>query len=376
MEIPLVDLKAQYLSIQPEVDEAIHNVLARSDFIQGEEVKLLEREFAEYCGAREAIGVSSGTEALRLALLACGVGEGDEVITTPFTFIATTEAIIHIGARPVFVDIDPVTCNISPDLLEAAITPRTKAVIPVHLYGMPADMDRIMEVARRYGLAVIEDAAQAHGAMYKGRRTGSLADMACFSFYPAKNLGAYGDGGMVVTSDRTKADAVRMLRDHGRKSKYEHLVVGYNSRLDTLQAAILRVKLRRLDRWNARRRAIAAMYRELLENVNVVLPHEDAATEPGYYMFVIRTERRDHLSGVLSAAGIGTGIHYPIPLHLQPALRHLGYGRGDFPQSERAAREVLSLPMYPELFAKQVARVARVVGEVLALPDRIGLGVS
>lgn len=376
MDIPLVDLRAQYLSIQPEVDEAIHNVLARSDFIHGEEVRLLEREFAEYCGTREAVGVSSGTEALRLALLACGVGEGDEVITTPFTFIATAEAILHVGARPVFVDIEPVTCNLNPDLLEAAITPRTKAVVPVHLYGMPADMDRTMDVARKHGLVVIEDAAQAHGATYRGRRAGSLGDMACFSFYPAKNLGAYGDGGMVVTQDRTKADSVRMLRDHGRKSKYEHLVVGYNSRLDTLQAAILRVKLRRLDRWNARRRAIAAMYRELLENVRVVLPHEGPDTEPCYYMFVVRTERRDHLNGILSAAGIGAGIHYPIPLHLQPALRHLGYARGDFPNSEQAASEVLSLPMYPELFAKQVVRVARVVSEALALPDRIGLSVS
>jgi len=362
MKIPLVDLRAQYLSIQAEIDDAIHQVLAKTNFIQGEEVVLFEREFAAFCGVREAIGVSSGTEALRLALLICGVGEGDEVITTPFTFIATAEAVSQVGATPVFVDVDHLTCNLDPEQVERAITEKTKAILPVHLYGTMADMDRISDIARQHGLKVIEDAAQAHGALYKGKPAGSIGDVGCFSFYPAKNLGAYGDGGMVVTNNSQLAEQVRLLRDHGRREKYEHLLLGFNSRLDTLQAAILRVKLKRLAEWNARRRAIAARYRDLLGGLDIGLPVDDESGEPVYYMFVVRTDRRDRLAEALHAQGIATGIHYPIPLHLQPAYSHLGHKIGDFPESERAAQDVLSIPMYPELSEEQI----RIVAEALA----------
>lgn len=364
--IPLVDLKAQYTSIKSEIDEAIARVLAQTAFIQGEDVALLEQEFASFCGAREGVGVASGTEALRLALLALGVGPGDEVITTPLTFIATASAIVHVGARPVFADVDPVTLNIDPSHIEAAVTSRTKAIIAVHLHGNPADMDPIREVADRHGLKVIEDAAQAHGARYKGRRVGTLSDVACFSFYPGKNLGAYGDAGMVITDDPQVAEQVRLLRDHGRRDKYEHLQVGSNSRLDTIQAAIVRAKLRHLEQWNDRRRAIARLYRSLLEGTGLGLPQEDEWAEPVYHLFVVRTPERDRLQASLKRAGIATGIHYPIPLHLQPAFSSLGYGAGDFPYSEQAANDMLSIPIYPELSDTQVHQVARVIREALA----------
>jgi len=361
MDIPLVDLKAQYQAIKPEIDEAIQRVLDNTDFIQGEDVKAFEKEFARFCGAQEAIGVANGTEALHVALMACGVGPGDEVITTPFTFIATAEVISLVGARPVFVDIDPLTYNIDPSKIEAAITPRTRAIIPVHLYGRPADMDPINAIARRHNLKVIEDAAQAHGATYNGLPVGTLGDLACFSFYPGKNLGAYGDAGMVVTGDPEMARRVRLLKDHGRLEKYEHLVLGLNGRLDTLQAAILRVKLRYLNAWTARRRAIAALYRNLLADSDVRLPPADGAAQSVYHLFVLQTPQRESIRRALTARGIASGVHYPIPLHLQPAYRGLGHTIGDFPESERASETVVSLPLYPEMTDAQVQYVAEVV---------------
>jgi len=373
MTVPLVDLKAQYLSIKEAIDEAINHVITRANFIQGEEVALFEREFARYCGVKEAVAVSSGTEALRLALVACGIGQGDEVVTTPFTFIATAEAISQVGASPVFVDIDPITCNLDPKKVEWAVSKKTKAIIPVHLYGRPADMDGICAVARKYNLKVIEDAAQAHGARYKGKRVGTFGEVACFSFYPGKNLGAYGDAGMLVTNNAAIAERVRLLRDHGRKEKYEHLYVGFNSRMDTIQAAVLRVKLMYLDRWNARRRVLASVYRGLLRDLDLFVPPEDTHYESVYHLFVIRTPLRAHLRRVLRAAGVDTGIHYPIPLHLQPAYRHLGYQIGDFPESERAAREVLSLPLYPELPEDQVHRIAGIIARAGAPSSEVVL---
>jgi dTDP-4-amino-4,6-dideoxygalactose transaminase len=365
MKIPLVDLKAQYKTIEGEVDEAIKRVLSRADFIQGEDVALFEQEFAAYCGGNEAIGVSSGTEALHLALLACGVGHGDEVITTTFSFIATAEAITHCGAVPVFIDVDAKTLNMESGHIEHAITPRTKAIIPVHLYGRPANMTRIMSVARTHQLKVIEDCAQAHGAKYNGRPVGTIGDVGCFSFYPAKNLGAYGDAGMVVTNNALIGRRLRLLRDHGRREKYEHLTVGFNGRMDTLQAAILRVKLRKLNQWNRRRRAIANMYRERLRHQSLVLPTEDHIAEQVYHLFVVRSQTRNSLQQALVAQNIATGVHYPIPLHLQPAYHRLGYTVGHFPNSEKAAGEVLSLPIYPELTDEQVEQVISAVEKAL-----------
>jgi dTDP-4-amino-4,6-dideoxygalactose transaminase len=355
--IPLVDLKAQYASIKSEVNAALQRVLDSTAFILGREVDDFERAFASYCEARHAIGVASGTAALHLALLACGVGPGDEVITTPHTFIATAEAISNTGARPVFVDIDPATYNLEPRLVEAAISPRTKAILPVHLYGNPADMDALLEIAHRHNLRIVEDAAQAHGARYKGRRVGTFGAVGCFSFYPGKNLGAYGDGGAVVTNDAEVAARVRMLRDHGRCTKYEHESVGYGERLDALQAAILNVKLNHLDNWNDKRRAAAHRYRELLDGV-VALPQHANEAEPVYHLFVIRVPQRDRVLDRLKTAGIGAGVHYPVPLHRQPAYAHLGYEAGRFPRTEQAAAEVLSLPLYPEITEAQLTEVA------------------
>ena len=373
MTVPFVDLRAHNHSIRGAIDSAVDRVISRSNFIQGEEVGLFEREFADYCGVREAIGVSSGTEAVRLSLLACRVGPGDEVITTPFTFIATAEAVSQVGATPVFVDVDPESCNLDPRGIEAAITDRTKAILPVHLYGRPANMGSICAIAKAHGLRVIEDAGQAHGAKYEGVRTGGMGDVGAFSFYPSMNLGAFGDAGMMVTNDPEKAEEARLLRDHGRKEKYEHLRLGFNGRLDTLQAAVLRVKLTRLDRWTASRQAIAATYRRLLQNEDIRLFADDNGTESVHHLFVIRTGQRGHLRRSLTASGIETGVHYPIALHLQPAYRHLGYQIGDFPESERAAREVLSLPMFPELTDGQVHQVSEAVIEALS-PVRTRIG--
>jgi dTDP-4-amino-4,6-dideoxygalactose transaminase len=356
--IPFVDLKAQYRAIKPEVDAAILSVLESCEFTLGSEVHAFEDEFAAYCRTTYGIGVNSGTSALHLALLAAGVGPGDEVITVPFTFIATVSAIAYTGATPVFVDIDPHTFIMDVAAIEAAITPRTKAIVPVHLYGRPADMDAIMEIARRRGLVVVEDAAQAHGAEYRGRRAGSLGDMACFSFYPGKNLGAYGEGGIVVTDTPDFTRTLRMLRDWGAEKKYQHVLKGYNYRMEGIQGAVLRVKLRHLERWTEGRRAAAARYDDLLADSGVVTPEPAAGDRHVYHIYAVRTERRQELQEALHAESIQTGVHYPIPVHLQPAFADLGYRAGCFPHAERAAHEVLSLPMFPELTAEQCAAVA------------------
>ncbi len=356
--IPLVDLQAQYAAIQDEIDAAIRRVVQSANFIMGPEVHNFEEAFARFVGCAEAVGVASGTAALHLALLACGIGPGDEVITTPFTFYATAEAIVQAGATPIFVDIRPDTYNMDPEKLPAAITPRTRAIIPVHLFGQPADMDPILAVARQHGLWVIEDAAQAHAADYRGRRCGSIGDLACFSFFPSKNLGCYGDGGMVTTNDPTLAARIRRLRDHGRVSKYEHVEPGWGYRLDALQAAILAAKLPHLEQWTEQRRAAARRYAELLQDSEVILPVELPGNRHVYHLYVIRTPRRDELYQHLAAQGIGVGIHYPLPLHLQPVHRNMGWGPGSFPVAEFVANEVLSLPLYAEITPEQQARVA------------------
>lgn len=383
MTIPLVDLKAQYLSIKDEIDAAIQRVVDSMSFILGPDVRAFEEEFARFCGVQHAVGVDSGTAALHLAFLVCDIGlrpeassqgsargaqpegPGDEVITTPHTFIATIGMLGRVGARPVFVDIDSRTYNMDPAKIEAAITERTKAILPVHLYGQPAEMDPILEIADRHGLKVIEDAAQAHGAEYKGRRAGSMGHVAIFSFYPGKNLGAYGDAGALVTNDGEIAEKARLLRDHGRRDKYEHLLQGFNYRMDTLQAAILRAKLPHLEEWNEARRRGVATYREFLDGLDLVLPYEPKHVRAVYHLFVVRLQERDALREHLKARGISTGIHYPIPLHLQPAYRHLGYKEGDFPITEECARQVLSLPMYPELTQAQIEEVARAIKEFM-----------
>ena len=364
MTVPFVDLKAQYQTIQGEVRPAIDRVLESCAFVLGEEVAAFEREFAAYCGVPHAIGVNSGTSALHLALLAVGVGPGDEVLTVPFTFVATVAAIRYTGARPVFVDIDPASFTMDVRRLEDAITPRTKVLLPVHLYGQPADLDPIRDVACRHGLTVIEDAAQAHGAEYKGRRTGSLGDLGCFSFYPGKNLGAYGEGGMVVTRDPGYARTLRMLRDWGAERKYEHVLQGYNYRLEGLQGAILRVKLRHLEAWTEARRAHAARYDHLLEGSGVQPPAALPQNRHVYHVYAIRVPARDAFQQALAAQGIQTGIHYPIPVHRLPAHADLGYKAGEFPAAEAAANEVLSLPMYPELTAEQQEQVVQAIHHV------------
>lgn len=366
MSIQLVDLKAQYDTIRPDIDAAIQRVIDNTAFIMGKEVSNFEKAFAEYCGVKHALGVSSGTSALFLALVGYGIGEGDEVITTPFTFFATGEAISQAGARPIFVDIDPATYNLDPNQLEAAITPYTKAIMPVHLFGQPADMDAINEIACRHELWVIEDAAQAHGSRYKGKSAGNLGASACFSFYPSKNLGCYGDGGAVVTNDDHLASRVRSLRDHGRTSKYEHAELGYGHRLDGIQAAILSAKLPHLDGWNSGRRRLAARYAELLADTELVTPYHLPETEPVYHCYVVRTPHRDALMQRLQKQEIGVGIHYPIPLHLQPAYRFLELEPGSFPISEQAAREVLTLPLYAEMTDEQQDEVVAAITSALA----------
>src|SRR5579859_1457178 len=355
--IPFIDLKAQYRQLKPEVDAAISRVLESTQYVLGPEVAAFEREFAAHHQAEFAVGVNTGTSALHLALLAAGLGAGDEVITVPFTFVATAAAIMYTGARPVFVDIDPASFNIDVSRIEAAITPRTRAILPVHLYGQPADMDPIIEIARRRGLVVVEDAAQAHAAEYKGRRAGSLADIACFSFYPGKNLGAYGEGGAVTTDNPDYARQIRLLRDWGADKKYHHQLRGYNYRLEELQAAILRVKLRHLDAWTNARRTHAALYNQLLSESPAISPREQTYAHHVYHIYAIRSREREQLQESLRTAGIQTGIHYPIPVHLQPAYSDLGYHAGDFPETERAAAEVLSLPMFAELDGTQIHQV-------------------
>ncbi|MEO8680638.1 MAG: DegT/DnrJ/EryC1/StrS family aminotransferase [Vicinamibacterales bacterium] len=359
--IPFVDLRRQYQEIKADVDAAVAHVLETGQFVLGPEVEAFEREFASMCGAGQGIAVNSGTSALHLALLAAGVGPGDEVITVPFTFVATTAAIGYTGATPVFVDINPSTFTMDVTQIEAAITPQTKAILPVHIYGQPADMDPIMAIANRYGLVVIEDACQAHGALYKGRPVGSIGDAGCFSFYPGKNLGAYGEGGIVVTNRGDYTRDIRMLRDWGQERKYHHVLKGYNYRMEGLQGAILRVKLRRLSAWTDARRANAAIYHSLLADSGVVVPTEAAYARHVYHVYAVRTGTRAALERTMHANGVSTGIHYPVPVHLQPAYADLGHRVGDFPESERAANEVLSLPMYPELSHTQIEQVASAI---------------
>lgn len=362
MSIPLTDLKAQFEPIKDEINEAIQRVLRSGQFILGPEVRAFEEEVASYCGARFGVGVASGTDALQLTLLACGVKPGDEVITSPFTFIATTEAITNCGAIPVFADIDPRTYNIDPAQIGPKITSKTKAIIPVHLYGQPANMEPILDIAERCNLKVIEDCAQALGAEYKGKKVGSLGDAGCLSFFPTKNLGAYGDGGMVVTNNPKVAEVVGILRRHGSKSSYYHILPGFNSRLDALQSAILRVKLRYLDGWNELRRSSALLYTRLLSGIDGIKPpymEEDNKPSCNYYTIRLRDSHlnRDELRKHLEAKGIQTMVYYPLSLHLQEVYQSLGYKPGDFPQSEQAQEQVLSLPMYPELSQGQIEKV-------------------
>jgi dTDP-4-amino-4,6-dideoxygalactose transaminase len=356
-------LKAQYANIKPEIDAAIQRVIDNRSFILGKEVTDFEQAFASCVGASGAVGVASGTAALQLALLVVGIGPGDEVITSAYTFIATAEAISLTGARPVFVDIDPQTYNIDPDRVKDAITPRTKAILPVHLYGQPAQMRPLREIAERHDLWLIEDAAQAHAAEYDGKRCGSIGDLACFSFYPSKNLGAYGDAGAVTGNDERLLAKVRKLRDHGRATKYEHEEIGFGERMDGLQAAILGAKLPHIEEWTEARRAHARLYNELLVDSDVVTPFEPPNTRHVYHLYVIRTRRRDAMMEHLKAKGIGAGVHYPIPLHRQPAYLKQGYGDVRLPITQRVAGEVVSLPMYPELSREQIEYVAHAVDE-------------
>jgi len=361
--IPLVDLKAQYNSIKDEIDAAIQRVLQNGQFILGSEVKAFEDEMASYCGTKYAVGVASGTDALHLALLACAIKSGDEVITTPFTFIATAESIAKCGAKPVFVDIDPKTYNIDPAQIESKIITRTKAILPVHLYGQPATMDRILEIAKKHNLKIIEDCAQSLGAEYNCKKVSSQGDAGCLSFFPSKNLGAYGDGGMVVTNDPKIAETVRILRVHGSRSTYQHVMHGFNSRLDALQAAVLRVKLKYLDIWNELRRGKAALYTRLLSGIDgIEPPHFDkhCKSSCNYYTIRLNDSRlnRDQLRKHLESKGIQTMVYYPLSLHLQEVYRYLGHKLGDFPKSEQAQEQVLSLPMYAELSEEQIEKIA------------------
>jgi dTDP-4-amino-4,6-dideoxygalactose transaminase len=373
--VPFVDLRRQHAALKEAVMAAVAEALETSSFIQGRELALFEQEFADYCGARFGVGVANGTDALTLALLAVGVGPGDAVITAANTFIATAEAIGACGATPVFLDCEAATFTLDPlglerhlrlrcrrsasgELIDLRTGGRLRAVIPVHLYGCPADMDATCELVRGEGIAVVEDAAQAHGALYHGRRVGGLGECGCFSFYPAKNLGAIGDGGMVVTSDKRLNRRLRLWRDHGQAAKHEHVLAGRNSRLDEIQAAVLRLKLRHLEAWNEARRLRAADYARLLASSLLALPVEDDGRRPVYHLYVVRTPERATLTAALDGAGIGWGIHYPVPLHLSPAYSHLGYRRGELPVCEQLAEEVISLPMFAELTGAEVEEVA------------------
>ncbi|MFV9510483.1 DegT/DnrJ/EryC1/StrS family aminotransferase [Tepidibacillus sp. LV47] len=365
MNIPMLDLSEQYQHLKGEIYEALEQVMSSSRFILGENVKKLEKDIAKYSHVAHGIGVANGSDALHISLLACGIQPGDEVITTPFTFFATAGSIARIGAKPVFVDIDPKTFNINPGLIEEKITDKTKAIIPVHLYGQAADMDPILEIAKKYHLAIVEDAAQAIGAEYKGRKIGQFGDTACFSFFPTKNLGAFGDAGMIITNNDELAEKMRVIRVHGSKPKYYHHVLGYNSRLDEMQAAILNVKFPHIDEWNELRRKKAAYYNELLAELDdvVVTPYEEENRYHIYHQYTIRVKDRDALQTYLKEQGISTMIYYPLPLHLQPVFADLGYKEGDFPESEKAAKEVLSLPMYPELKQEQQEYVVAKIKE-------------
>ncbi len=363
MNIPLVDLKAGYQPLKKEILTAVEEVLEKMNLHLGPNVSTLETEFASFCGTRHAVAVASGTDAIFIAMLSAGIKRGDEVITTPHTFFATSEAIIHAGAIPVFVDIDPITCNIDPALIERKITPKTKAIIPVHMYGQSVDMKRIQDIASKHGLKVIEDACQAHGAEYDGQKCGSMGDAGCFSFYYTKNLGAYGEGGMITTNNYEITELARKYRTHGHRSKYEHEVIGYNSRLDEIQAAILRIRLKHLQEYNTARRNIAKHYAELLKDAPVTVPVEQAGRRHVYHLYVLKCEGRDRLMQYLSDAGVGTGIHYKNPVHLQEACRVYGYKKGDLPVTETICEQILSLPIYPELQPAAREYVAKKIKE-------------
>jgi dTDP-4-amino-4,6-dideoxygalactose transaminase len=365
MKVPLLDLKSEYAELRDEILPALDRVCQAAAFVQGAEVEAFEKEFAEYCGTKNCVALSSGTAALHLGLLALGVQPQDEVITSPNTFLATVEAISYCGARPVFVDIDSATANLDPNLLERAITPRTRAIIPVHLYGRPADMDSIRLIADRHHVHVLEDAAQAVGARYRGRRVGTLAHAAAFSFYPTKNLGAYGEGGALTTDDDSLARFARAARNHGETSRYQHEFVGFNYRMQGFQGAVLRIKLRHLDAWTARHREIANTYRRLLEGANLEIPIDDPRDEVVYHQFVIYVENRAQVVSQLADAGIGTAVHYPKPAHLQAAYSSLGYPPSTFPRSELACERVLSLPAFPGITADQISYVAKSVIQIV-----------
>jgi dTDP-4-amino-4,6-dideoxygalactose transaminase len=361
MKVPYFDLRAQYATLREEVLAALDRVGSKAAFILGEEVQAFEREFAAYCGTRHCVAVNSGTSALHLALLGAGVRAGDEVITTPNTFIATAEAISYTGANPVFVDIDPQTANIDATRIAATLTPRTRAILPVHLYGLPAEMDAIMEIAGQHKVAVIEDACQAHGARYHGKPVGGIGTAGAFSFYPTKNLGAYGEGGALTTNDDALAATARVLRSHGESRRYYHDVVGYNYRMDGFQAAVLRVKLPRLEKWNARRKALADIYRQTVTGARVELQNGGETCERVDHLFVVYVDDRDAVRARLEERGVQTGIHYPVPIHLQKPYQTLGYRAGDLPHAESACKRVISMPLYPEMSDEQ----ARYTGEML-----------
>jgi dTDP-4-amino-4,6-dideoxygalactose transaminase len=384
MNVPFLDLRVQYGQIEAELKPVLENIMANGAFIGGPEVSAFESEFAAFCGGGHCVGLNSGTDALRFALIAAGVGPGDEVITVPHTFIATTEAISQAGATPVFVDINPETCIMDPaclrDLVEQSCRVdqsthrlinqstkrRVRAIIPVHLYGQTADMDPILEIAHKHELAVIEDACQAHGALYKGRAAGSMGVAGCFSFYPGKNLGAFGDAGAVVTRDEKLAQTIRMLRDHGQSRKYYHDIEGYNGRLDAIQAAVLRLKLRRLEGWNRSRRKNAKLYDQLLQDIPSITGVREASdSQSVYHLYIIMVDGRDGLQKYLTEKGIDTGLHYPVPLHLQKAYAHMGFKKGDFPVSEKIAERLLSLPMYAELTKEQIGYVVDCIKEYM-----------
>ena len=363
MNVPFVDLKALHEPISADLSNAIARVMRNASFIQGSEVKAFEDAFARYLGVRQCVAVNSGTAALHLALLALGIGPGDEVITVAHTFIATSEAISAVGARPVFVDVDPVSYTMDPAKVEAAITSRTRAILPVHLYGNTADMDALLAIAKRHNLLLVEDACQAHGAQYKGRMAGSMGVAGCFSFYPGKNLGACGEGGAMATNDEALAQKVCMLREHGSVKKYEHVFPGYNFRMEGIQGAVLAVKLPHLDAWNDRRRALAKRYNERLAGQGIVLPKEEAHSRHVYHLYVIQAEDREALRDHLAQRGIETGLHYPVPLHQQEAYASLGYHTGDFPVTEQATQHIVSLPMYPDMSLEAVDYVSDAIIE-------------
>jgi len=367
MKVPFLELKTQYESIKDDINAAINDVIEKTAFAGGPFVKKFEDEFAAFCGTQQCIGVGSGTDALWLALLGLGIGPGDEVITVPNTFIATTEAISFCGARPVFVDVEDKTYTMDPALVEKTITPKTKAIIPVHLFGQMADMDPIMEIARKHGLFVIEDACQAHGAEYKGKMAGTIGDAGCFSFYPGKNLGAYGEAGAVVTNNADLDNKIRMLRDHGQAKKYYHGLIGWNARMDGIQGAILSVKLKRLPGWNEARRNNAKLYNDLLRKVDGLVPPSEAPySKHVYHLYVIRVKNRDALIAALAKKDVYCGIHYPITIHLQDAYKFLGKGKGSFPVAEESASEFVSLPMYPELTQEMIEYAVKELKESMS----------